>query len=70
MTTDSLVSVQEACRSNPDDPEAQRAIDLLYNTALISSGFTVSSFLNCYVLASKWKSFLLISLNFGWSLDF
>ncbi|XP_058070649.1 heat shock protein 90-6, mitochondrial [Magnolia sinica] len=26
--------------SCPDDPEAQRAIDLLYDTALISSGFT------------------------------
>ncbi|CAD5186544.1 unnamed protein product [Musa acuminata subsp. malaccensis] len=29
-----------ACRSHPDDPEAQKAVDLLYNTALISSGFT------------------------------
>ncbi|KAJ8480184.1 hypothetical protein OPV22_023911 [Ensete ventricosum] len=29
-----------ACRSHPDDPEAQKAVDLLYDTALISSGFT------------------------------
>uniref|UniRef100_A0A1D1Z4J7 Heat shock protein 90 n=1 Tax=Anthurium amnicola TaxID=1678845 RepID=A0A1D1Z4J7_9ARAE len=29
-----------ASRTCPDDPEAQRAIDLLYDTALISSGFT------------------------------
>ncbi|MQL88353.1 hypothetical protein Taro_020920 [Colocasia esculenta] len=29
-----------ACRTCPDDPEAQRAIDLLYDTALISSGFS------------------------------
>ncbi|CAA7393335.1 unnamed protein product [Spirodela intermedia] len=29
-----------ACRTSSDDPEAQRAIDLLYDTALISSGFT------------------------------
>ncbi|RRT55726.1 hypothetical protein B296_00048249 [Ensete ventricosum] len=26
--------------SHPDDPEAQKAVDLLYDTALISSGFT------------------------------
>ncbi|KAG1342139.1 heat shock protein 90-6, mitochondrial [Cocos nucifera] len=29
-----------ACRTSPDDPEALRAIDLLFDTALISSGFT------------------------------
>ncbi|XP_008800616.2 heat shock protein 90-6, mitochondrial [Phoenix dactylifera] len=29
-----------ACRTCPDDPEALRAIDLLFDTALISSGFT------------------------------
>lgn len=34
--------LQEACRSNPDDEEALRAIDLLYDAALVSSGFTVS----------------------------
>lgn len=35
--------LQVACRTSSEDPEAQRAIDLLYDTALISSGFTVSS---------------------------
>ncbi|KAJ6831865.1 heat shock protein 90-6, mitochondrial-like [Iris pallida] len=29
-----------ACKTCPDNPEAERAIDLLYDTALISSGFT------------------------------
>ncbi|KAJ6816514.1 heat shock protein 90-6, mitochondrial-like [Iris pallida] len=29
-----------ACKTCPDNPEAQRAIDLLYDTALMSSGFT------------------------------
>lgn len=38
-----FVVMQVACRSHPDDPEAQKAVDLLYNTALISSGFTVST---------------------------
>lgn len=36
------IAIQDACSRSPDDPEAQRAIDLLYDTALISSGFTVS----------------------------
>lgn len=35
--------MQIACKNYPDDPEAQRAIDLLYDTALMSSGFTVST---------------------------
>lgn len=29
-----------ACRANPDDAEALKAVDLLYDTALVSSGFT------------------------------
>lgn len=37
-----LCGMQVACRTFPDDPEALRAIDLLFDTALISSGFTVS----------------------------
>lgn len=36
--------MQVACEANPDDPEALRAVDLLFETALISSGFTVSAF--------------------------
>lgn len=34
--------MQAAFRSSPDDEEALRAIDLLYDAALVSSGFTVS----------------------------
>jgi len=34
--------MQAACKSSGDDEEALKAIDLLYDTALISSGFTVS----------------------------
>lgn len=33
---------QAAYRSNPDDEDALRAIDLMYDAALVSSGFTVS----------------------------
>lgn len=35
---------QAACKSNPDDEEALRAIDLLFDTASVSSGFTVSNY--------------------------
>uniref|UniRef100_A0A0A9IFU0 Heat shock protein, putative n=1 Tax=Arundo donax TaxID=35708 RepID=A0A0A9IFU0_ARUDO len=29
-----------ACRNNPDDPEALKVLDVLFETAMISSGFT------------------------------
>ncbi|KAH6764770.1 HEAT SHOCK PROTEIN 89.1 [Perilla frutescens var. hirtella] len=35
-----IKSLNAACKSNPSDEEAMRAIDLLYETALFSSGFT------------------------------
>lgn len=38
--------MQNAYRNSPDDEEALRAIDLLYDTALVSSGFTVSYYLS------------------------
>lgn len=38
-----IFEMQIACKNYPDDPEAQGAIDLLYDTALMSSGFTVST---------------------------
>jgi len=41
----SIVKFQAACKTNPDDQEALRAIDLLYDAALVSSGFTVSYWL-------------------------
>ena len=34
--------MQAASKEAPQNPDALRAIDLLYNTALISSGYTVS----------------------------
>jgi heat shock protein beta len=33
--------MQAACKNAPDSSDAKRAVDLLYDTALISSGFTV-----------------------------
>ncbi|OEL18284.1 Heat shock protein 90-6, mitochondrial [Dichanthelium oligosanthes] len=35
-----IKSLNVACRNNPDDPEALKALDVLFETALISSGFT------------------------------
>ncbi|RWR73862.1 heat shock protein 90-6, mitochondrial isoform X3 [Cinnamomum micranthum f. kanehirae] len=35
-----IKDLNDACSRSPDNPEALRAIDLLYDTALISSGFT------------------------------
>lgn len=37
---------QDAFKTNPDDEDALRAIDLLYDAALVSSGFTVNSWLH------------------------
>lgn len=37
--------MQVACEANPDDLEAMKAVDILFETALISSGFTVSAFI-------------------------
>lgn len=34
--------LQAASKNNPDDNDALKAIDLLYDAALVSSGFTVS----------------------------
>lgn len=34
--------LQAACKNAPDSADAKRAVELLYDTALISSGFTVS----------------------------
>ncbi|PHU11817.1 hypothetical protein BC332_18747 [Capsicum chinense] len=56
-------TLTEACRSTPDDDEALRAIDLLYDAALVSSGFTpenpaqlggkIYEMMN-FALAGKW----------------
>lgn len=37
-----MAGLQAVCNSNPNDEDALRAIDLLYDAALVSSGFTVS----------------------------
>ncbi|ERN05767.1 heat shock protein 90-5, chloroplastic [Amborella trichopoda] len=38
-----IKDLSAACKYDPDDSEARRAVDLLYDTALISSGFTPDS---------------------------
>ena len=56
------IILQAACKSNPNDEDAQKAIDLLYDAALVSSGFTVSipSFFSLVVLRSYSHFFSLI----------
>ncbi|XP_065617676.1 heat shock protein 90-6, mitochondrial isoform X2 [Quercus suber] len=55
-------NLNAACKSNPNDEDAQKAIDLLYDAALVSSGFTVSipSFFSLAVLRSYSHFFSLI----------
>ncbi|CAK9180403.1 unnamed protein product [Ilex paraguariensis] len=38
-----IKTLSAACKSSPNDEEALRAVDLLYDTALVSSGFTPES---------------------------
>ncbi|CAA3020093.1 heat shock 90-6, mitochondrial [Olea europaea subsp. europaea] len=38
-----IQTLNAACKSNPNDEEALRAVDLLYDAALVSSGFTPES---------------------------
>lgn len=35
-----IKALNVACRNNPDDPEALKALDVLFETAMISSGFS------------------------------
>ncbi|CAD6270000.1 unnamed protein product [Miscanthus lutarioriparius] len=35
-----IKALNAACRNNPDDPEALKALDVLFETAMISSGFS------------------------------
>lgn len=39
---------QAACKNEPDSTEAKRAVELLYEAALISSGYTVSTMEQIY----------------------
>jgi hypothetical protein len=38
-----FLGMQAACRNNPDDPEALKALDVLFETAMISSGLSVGT---------------------------
>lgn len=42
--------LQAACKNAPDSSDAKRAVELLYDTALISSGFTVSTMKTLQIL--------------------
>lgn len=44
------VHLQAACKNAPDSSDAKRAVELLYDTALISSGFTVSTMKTLQIL--------------------
>lgn len=41
-TTGCFLFLQAACKNAPDNDDAKRVVELLYDTALISSGYTVS----------------------------
>jgi heat shock protein beta len=43
-----------ACKNEPESTEAKRAVELLYETALISSGYTVSKTHSLYFIS--WSS--------------
>jgi len=45
ILTNFNLQMQVACRNNPDDSEALKVLDVLFETAMISSGFTVSMLL-------------------------
>ncbi|KAJ4851538.1 hypothetical protein Tsubulata_024731 [Turnera subulata] len=53
-----------ACRSNPDDEEALRAVDLLYEAAEVSSGFTPD---NPAQLGGKIYEMMSMALSGKWS---
>ncbi|TVU50013.1 hypothetical protein EJB05_01364 [Eragrostis curvula] len=53
-----------ACRSNPDDPEALKAVDILFETAMISSGFSPD---NPTELSSKIYEMMSSAIGNKWS---
>ncbi|OVA10626.1 Heat shock protein Hsp90 family [Macleaya cordata] len=59
-----IKNLDVAYKSTPDDQEALRAIDLLYNTALISSGFTPE---NPAELGGKIYEMMGMALSGKWS---
>ncbi|OAY34976.1 heat shock protein 90-6, mitochondrial isoform X2 [Manihot esculenta] len=59
-----IKSLHEACRINPDDEDALKAIDLLYDAALVSSGFTPE---NPAQLGGKIYEMMRIAISGKWS---
>ncbi|KAM3697025.1 hypothetical protein ACB098_06G083100 [Castanea mollissima] len=57
-------NLNTACKSNPNDEDAQKAIDLLYDAALVSSGFTPE---NPAQLGGKIYEMMDIALSGKWS---
>lgn len=57
-------NLNAACKSNPNDEDAQKAIDLLYDAALVSSGFTPE---NPAQLGGKIYEMMDIALSGKWS---
>ncbi|CAI0383545.1 unnamed protein product [Linum tenue] len=57
-------NLNAACSGNPDDEDALRAIDLLYDTALVSSGFTPE---NPAQLGSKIYEMMNMAISGKWS---
>ncbi|BAF29901.1 heat shock protein 90-6, mitochondrial [Oryza sativa Japonica Group] len=60
-----IKGLNAACRANPDDPEALKAVDILFETSMISSGFTPDNpaelsgkiyEMMSTAMASKWAS--------------
>lgn len=58
-----MCKFQAACKTNPDDQEALRAIDLLYDAALVSSGFTVNSQLMAWYYCYESDLFSILKLD-------
>ncbi|KAJ0111859.1 hypothetical protein Patl1_01857 [Pistacia atlantica] len=61
-----IQNLNAACRSNPDDNDALRAVDLLYDAALVSSGFTPE---NPAQLGGKIYEMLGMALSGKWSVS-
>ncbi|XP_068334635.1 heat shock protein 90-6, mitochondrial-like [Pyrus communis] len=59
-----IKNLNAASKTNPDDEDAIRAIDLLYNTALVSSGFTPE---NPAELGGKIYEMMSLALSGKWS---
>ncbi|KAJ9176799.1 hypothetical protein P3X46_012076 [Hevea brasiliensis] len=59
-----IKNLNEACRINPDDEDALKAIDLLYDAALVSSGFTPE---NPAQLGGKIYEMMGIAISGKWS---